>query len=76
MCITQKSPVINTPLRRGGGMRSVDLNRFSGFPLPVETAEAVKSPRWRSNTLLKQGVNEIRVVVTKEVLPSEGLCHE
>jgi len=34
-------------------------NRFSGFPVANETAEAVRKPLLRCITQLKQGVNEI-----------------
>jgi len=50
--------LINTPLQRGVVRRRGDLNRFSGFPRDMETAEAVKNPLARAITPLKRGVKE------------------
>ena len=45
-------------LKRGVKAQEVDPNRFSGFHIARETAEAVTPPRWRTITSLKRGVNK------------------
>ncbi len=47
-----------TPRFSGVSRRSSGSNRFSGFPRPVETAEAVQGLGQREITPLKRGVNE------------------
>jgi hypothetical protein len=51
-------PLINTPLKRGAPARVRCLNRFSGFCLEPETAEAVPRGPGFAHTPLKRGVNE------------------
>jgi iron(III) transport system permease protein len=52
------SPLINTPLQRGGAAAMVESNRFSGLPTVPDTAKAVPSPSSAADTRLKPGVNE------------------
>jgi hypothetical protein len=47
-----------TPRFSGVRLPPLYRNRFSGFPYPVETAEAVLQVAKRKITPLKQGVNE------------------
>jgi hypothetical protein len=51
-------PLINTPLQRGDTECGMHRNRFSGFAVAQETAEAVRSANDHRDTPLKRGVNE------------------
>jgi len=54
---------INTPLQRGARMDAGRENRFNGIAQPTEAVETVSICPGAGNTLLKQGVNEIRRLV-------------
>ncbi len=61
--MTPPSPLINTPLQRGGWCLFVAWNRLSGLQVVItfaagETAKAVQAPSAAGFTPLKRGVNE------------------
>jgi len=56
-----RGALINTPLQGGDTERPQIMNRFSGFKMARETAEAVHDFTARESTPLKRGVNENRL---------------
>jgi hypothetical protein len=57
--VRRRELLINTPLQRGDVVPHRPRNRFNGFPVERETAEAVSRVFAPPNTPLKRGVNEI-----------------
>ena len=53
-----QSPLINTPLQRGGDRQQDRRNRFNGFSHPLETVETVPAFAQMPNTPLKRLVDE------------------
>jgi hypothetical protein len=56
-----RGTLINTPLKGGDPERPQIMNRFSGFKMAGETAEAVHDVTACESTPLKRGVNENRL---------------
>jgi hypothetical protein len=66
------APLINTPLQRGERMRRWSENRFSGFRLKRETAEAVQGLARPEATPLKRGANENGVAAQRGTCEGTG----
>ena len=58
LILVAANPLSLTPRFSGVQLTPVYRNRFSGFPYPVETAEAVPRVPKPKITPLKRGVNE------------------